>query len=483
MTFGPFSLFVDLYSECYNIQTLSDYFSPFKAICQASFEHKQVWAPPICKYDLLIVDYNYICRPTTPLETYTDYYEAILVVNAPKDETALNTLLQAGISHWLTEDATRPDWIAFIQNHIHMRKIAYERAILDKLIHSAQNTVVITDTNGNIEYANPYFEKVSGYRTHEFISRSPNIIKSGLHDDAFYKTLWETITQKKVWEGIFVNKTKKGDLFYEEATISPILNHHNELDKFLKIGKNITKERMLLDELSSEVKLARKVIDALLPKNHKDSRIHLQYELRHHNEIGGDFVFFQKSNDYKYNFAIIDVMGHGVSAALIAITTMQMFADYMEFSSLETSVAAVNRFLCEFNNTQEDRGLFITGTFVSFDFKAQTAKLINAGHNDTLAIKHDGRLDKLHSNNILLGVINGHEFELYTFNLKKYSHLFFFTDGLYEHQGLEYNDAVKQIGSLLTVTPPTQVVKTILNHFNPEGDDVTVANITLNGLL
>lgn len=483
MTFSPFSLFVDLYSERYNVQNLSDFFSPFESLCHAYFEQKHNWAPPICKYDLLIIDYDLFVSTVPSANDYSHYYEAILVVNTPADEQSLESLLQRNVSHWLTRNATRPDWIAFIKNHVHMRKIAYERAILDKLIDSAQNTVVITDTHGNIEYANPYFEKVSGYCTEEFISRSPNIIKSGLHEESFYKTLWQTITQKKVWEGIFVNKTKNGDLFYEEATISPILDHHNALDKFLKIGKNITKERMLLDELSSEVKLARKVIDALLPKNHKDSRIHLQYELRHHNEIGGDFVFFQKSNDYKYNFAIIDVMGHGVSAALIAITTMQMFADYMEFNSLETSVAAVNRFLCDFNNSQEDRGLFITGTFVSFDFKAQSAKLINAGHNDTLAIQRDGSLDKLHSNNILLGVIGGHEFELYTFNLKKYSHLFFFTDGLYEHQGLEYNDAVKAIGKLLTTTPSHQAVKAVLDYFSPEGDDVTVASITLNGLL
>lgn len=481
MNFHPFSLYIDIFAGKSDFEKITDMLAQYNNISTPVFRLLDEWHAPVCKYDLLIIDAGHLPIGSDKIITYASSYEAVIVINTPLQSAYYTYLFDHGITYWLKEGYLALDWLVFFKNFITRTQLEFERNILDKLIHSAQNSVVITDTKGNIQYANPYFEKVSGYTTREFIKKTPNVIKSGNHEDSFYADLWETINSKNVWEGIFINKSKDGPLFYEEATISPILNHHGELDRFLKIGKNITRERLLLDELSAEVKLARQVVDALLPKKHKDRRIHLDFELRHHNEIGGDFVFFQKSSDFRYNFAIIDVMGHGVSAALIAITVMQMFADYIQFNSLETSVNAVNRFLCLFNNGQEDRGHFITGTFATFDFKAQTGKLINAGHNDTLAVLKEGSVEKINSNNMILGVVYGFEYELYTFSLKKYSHLFFFTDGLYEKQGLDYDEALMQMENLLELSSPQKCIHSILDHFEPEGDDVTLACITLVG--
>lgn len=479
--FSRFELFIDVLADSTDFSTITDIIARYNHLCAPVFRKIADWDFPPCKYDLLVVDAKHLPLGDEQLLLILTYYEDVVVINTTTDAAYYDYLYNHGITHWLKVGYTALDWLAFFQNFVKSKKMATEKDILDKLIHSAENSVVITDKSGNIEYANPYFEKVSGFRRDELVTRSPNVIKSGFHDDVFYKNLWQKITNKEVWDGIFVNKNKAGERFYEEATISPILTHHGEIDRFLKIGKNITRERLLLDELASEVKLARKVVDALLPKNYKDSQIQMQYELMHHNEIGGDFVFFQKASAYKYHFALIDVMGHGVSAALVAITVIQMFADYIQFNSLETSVNAINRFLCLFNDDQEDRGHFVTGTFASFDFKAKTGKLINAGHNDTIASTCEGTIEKLPSNNMLLGVVYGFHYELYTFSLTRYTQLFFFTDGLYENQALTYQEAVDIIGTVLKDSSRDKALQNVFKAFKPSGDDVTAANIILNG--
>ncbi|MGC8657986.1 MAG: PAS domain-containing protein, partial [Desulfomonilaceae bacterium] len=91
-------------------------------------------------------------------------------------------------------------------------------------IEQAMETVIITDSEGIIQYANPVSEKITGYTSEELIGKNPRVMKSGVHDPAFYKDLWDTIKSGDTWSGRLVNKRKDGSYFHEEATISPVRN-------------------------------------------------------------------------------------------------------------------------------------------------------------------------------------------------------------------------------------------------------------------
>ncbi|RMF99695.1 MAG: PAS domain S-box protein, partial [Nitrospirae bacterium] len=73
-----------------------------------------------------------------------------------------------------------------------------------QIIETAFDVIVVTDTDGNITYVNPSFEQVTGYGRDEVIGKNPRILKSGLHDEEFYRHLWETISSGKPWKGEFV---------------------------------------------------------------------------------------------------------------------------------------------------------------------------------------------------------------------------------------------------------------------------------------
>ena len=116
----------------------------------------------------------------------------------------------------------------------------------------AQNplSIIITDTRGVITYTNEAFTSISGYSQQEVMGRNMNTLKSGKHSKSFYKELWETITSGKTWTGEIINKKKSGELFFEQATISPITGNNSKISHFIGIKQDISEQKKKQAELS-----------------------------------------------------------------------------------------------------------------------------------------------------------------------------------------------------------------------------------------
>lgn len=130
-----------------------------------------------------------------------------------------------------------------VTNKINAEK---EIQILAGALEQVANVVVITDTRGNIEMVNDAFEKVTGYEWNKAIGHNPKILKSGVHDDKFYQDMWDTLTAGETWTGNICNKNAKGELFWEEAIISPLKDDDGKIIKYIAIKQNIT-ERLELE--------------------------------------------------------------------------------------------------------------------------------------------------------------------------------------------------------------------------------------------
>jgi len=120
---------------------------------------------------------------------------------------------------------------------------------LSKAVEQSPAVIVITDTEGNIEYVNPKFMKIAGYTPQEALGQNPKILKSGDHDEAFYKELWDTVLAGKEWNGEFHNKKKNGELYWESALISPIFNDTGEITHLLGVKEDITEKKKMVAEL------------------------------------------------------------------------------------------------------------------------------------------------------------------------------------------------------------------------------------------
>jgi PAS domain S-box-containing protein len=129
--------------------------------------------------------------------------------------------------------------VGTIQDISERKERERELRMFREAVEEAGHAVLVTDTDGSIEYANPAFEEMTGYDRKEAIGNTPAMLKSGEHDRAFYQDLWETITNQKVWDGEIINECKDGERFVIDQTIAP-LTDDGELTGFVAINRDIT---------------------------------------------------------------------------------------------------------------------------------------------------------------------------------------------------------------------------------------------------
>jgi PAS domain S-box-containing protein len=131
------------------------------------------------------------------------------------------------------------------------KRLDAERDRLITAIEQSNDVITITDTEGNITYANPAFEDVTGFSPEKVNGKNTRFLKSGKHDPEFYENLWRTIRSGKVWTGRFINKKKDGSLFTEDATISPVVDASGQITHYVKVARDVT------EELNRETQLQR----------------------------------------------------------------------------------------------------------------------------------------------------------------------------------------------------------------------------------
>ncbi len=135
------------------------------------------------------------------------------------------------------------------------RKAQEAQKRLAAAIDQATEGVIITDTEGVIHYVNPAMSKITGYSAEELIGANPRILKSGEQDSIFYAQLWATIKSGKIWSGRFTNRKKNGQLYYEDATISPVKEKSGAIVNFVAVKRDITEHLELSKQLFQAQKM------------------------------------------------------------------------------------------------------------------------------------------------------------------------------------------------------------------------------------
>jgi PAS domain S-box-containing protein len=135
-------------------------------------------------------------------------------------------------------------------------RLRLDLKLLKAAVDAAKESILITDREGAIRYANPAFEKSTGYTLVEVFDKNPRFLKSGHHDRAFYKQLWDTILSGDTWEGLIINNTRGGEEIYEETTITPVFDRKGEITHFAAIKRDVTEKNQLRERLEMTEKMA-----------------------------------------------------------------------------------------------------------------------------------------------------------------------------------------------------------------------------------
>ena len=141
------------------------------------------------------------------------------------------------------------------------RKRAEERsALLLTAIEQTPNEILITDVEGNIEYVNPHFIHTTGYASEEVMGQNSRILKSGETPSEVYEELWNTVLSGRDWHGIFQNRKKNGDLYWDSAIISPVTNAAGVITHLVGVQEDITERKQTADaKRAAEERLGRLV--------------------------------------------------------------------------------------------------------------------------------------------------------------------------------------------------------------------------------
>ena len=197
--------------------------------------------------------------------------QEIVIISGVKDFNTVVKLINLGLKKFIPkpmEEATLVEILESIVASIRKKKIVeldkeeleeYNRVLKDreeenqKLLaikvkeleefHYALEVSAIvfkTDLQGTITYANEKFCDISGYSLSELIGSKVSIINSGIRPKAYYKKLWNKITNNEIYKGLFENRNKEGYLYYMESTISPIVNKDDEILEFISVSHDMT---------------------------------------------------------------------------------------------------------------------------------------------------------------------------------------------------------------------------------------------------
>ncbi|SIS43903.1 EAL domain-containing protein [Neptunomonas antarctica] len=129
-------------------------------------------------------------------------------------------------------------------------KRAEERVVmLSQAVEQSPVSVVLSDTDGVIEYVNSAFEKVTGYARHEVIGQSTRLLQSGLTPLSQYKQLWDALISGESWQGEFQNRKKNEQLFWEYVHIAPVKNDSGEIKHFLAVKQDVTQQKEQAEQL------------------------------------------------------------------------------------------------------------------------------------------------------------------------------------------------------------------------------------------
>ena len=123
-------------------------------------------------------------------------------------------------------------------------------AAFRRYVEQCPDAVLVTDLAGRIVYANPAFERMTGYALRELAGRSPALLKSGMHEADFYRELWSTLLAGREFRALFANRRKSGEPYYEDKIIRPLFDEEGRATHFVSFGRDATERAREFEKLA-----------------------------------------------------------------------------------------------------------------------------------------------------------------------------------------------------------------------------------------
>jgi sigma-B regulation protein RsbU (phosphoserine phosphatase) len=294
------------------------------------------------------------------------------------------------------------------------RDITESRKTQEKLerfaraVEQTGDSVIITNTQGVIEYVNPAFESTTGYKREEALGQTPRILKSGKHDRSFYKNLWSNIKSGAPYRGTIINEKKNGELYWSQQTITLMKDEDGNITNFVSVMKDIT-ELKKRQEIEFQLSIACQVQQFYYKPAISVPGFDIAGSAYPAVETGGDYFDFIPMPDGCLGIAVGDVTDHGIGAALILAETR---AFLRAFAKMDTDPAAILTQLNQELVADLQPQHFVTLILARLDPRARSLVYASAGHIPAYLLNRSGEVDYvMESTGVPLGFIHDYKID------------------------------------------------------------------------
>lgn len=201
--------------------------------------------PDLILLDLSLPDSAQLGSVTVLLAAVPDI--PVIVLTGHDDDTLAMAALAAGAQDYLVKGQYDAASLGRAIRHALARsRLESRMSLFQAALEAAAEAIAITDIGGKIQWANRAFEKLSGYALPDAIGRTTGeLVKSGEHDAAFYRRMWETILAGKEWRGEIVNRDRNGRLYDQTLAIAPVLAGDGSIRSFVAVMHDVTDRKRL----------------------------------------------------------------------------------------------------------------------------------------------------------------------------------------------------------------------------------------------
>ncbi len=365
---------------------------------------------------------------------------------------------------------------------------------------AAVDGIAITDLDGTIVWVNPAFADLTGYSMEEALGQNPRILKSESQDPAFYRKMWETIKEGRVWSGEVVNRRKDGSLYTEEMSITPVRDADGSIVDFVAIKRDITRRKAMEAELErararmeQELNVGREIqmsmLPLIFPPYPRRQEFDVYARLEPAREVGGDFYDFFLIDEGLFGFCVGDVSGKGVPAALFMAVTKTLIEAR---ARTDPNPASILTHVNDEISANNDACMFVTIFLGILDTRTGDVRYANAGHNPPYIKRRNGELVRLgERHGPVIGALEGMVYGSDRTHLATRDLIFLYTDGvteamdsdqaLYGEQRLESLVSERSFGSLKELVDAAVEDVSLYEGGAEQTDDVTVLAVEFFG--
>lgn len=130
-------------------------------------------------------------------------------------------------------------------------------------LEAAANGIIITNPDGIVIWVNKAVTLLTGYKISELVGEKTSIFSSGKHSPDFYQKMWQQISSGEVWRGEVINKRKDGTLYFEDMTITPVVDNNGKIANYIAIKQDITPFREATEELRESNERFHRLINSV----------------------------------------------------------------------------------------------------------------------------------------------------------------------------------------------------------------------------